>query len=122
MTDKEKEIKAKEYSIKITPFLLRMVAHKTKDTYSEEQLQEGYLAGYEQGFTEGRKEKWHDLRKDPNDLPTETGQYLTDYDGICIYDTDSKKWRTLRCSACWDFDWLDDNEIIAWCEIPKFKE
>lgn len=74
---------------------------------------------YLDGLAEG-KPKWHDLRKDPNDLPTETGHYLTD-DGEYIYDVDCKKWRTLRCRVCWDFDWLDDGEIIAWCELPKFE-
>ena len=80
-------------------------------------MESACLAGIKAG-----KPKWHDLRKDPKDLPTETGQYLTDNEDICIYDTNSRKWRTLSCMACKDFDWLDDWEIIAWCELPKFEE
>lgn len=26
------------------------------------------------------------------------------------------------CMVCGNFDWLDDGDIIAWCEPPKFKE
>ena len=60
--------------------------------------------------------QWHDLRKDTNDLPKEDGFYLVklDDDSLCNYETDSF--------------YLDDNfvlygkYVIAWCEIPTFKE
>lgn len=73
------------------------------------------------GLVEG-KPKWHDLRKDPNDLPKKTGKYLADDGDTYIYDIDSRKWRTLMCMDCWDFDWLDDGDIIAWCELPDFED
>lgn len=83
---------------------------------ANEEIEKAVLYGLEAG-----KPKWHDLRKDPNDLPIKTDQYLTNDGDICIYNTDCKKWRTIRCMACWYFDWLDDGEVTAWCEIPKFK-
>ena len=80
-----------------------------------------------------QKEKvvWHDLRKNPNDLPKvdmlvrvrlssgmehicETDYYEPSEDEIgygkliiSFYELNGK--------------WIDDTEIIAWCEIPKFE-
>ena len=66
--------------------------------------------------------KWHDLRKDPNDLPVR----------MCI-DNDGNVVRLFRNSwdkkSTWyryDFHerewWQMETEPIAWCEIPKFEE
>lgn len=38
MTKEELEKEAKEYSDKITPFLVHMTAHKEKDTYSKKTI------------------------------------------------------------------------------------
>lgn len=114
MTDEEK---AEEYAIKITDEL------RNKGFLTNEEIDQRYagiVQGVLYGLAEG-KPKWHDLRKNPNDLPKETGHYLTD-DGEYIYDADRKKWRTLTCMACWDFHWLDDEDVIAWTELPKFEE
>lgn len=56
--------------------------------------------------------KWHDLRKDPNDLPkndryvliaTQKRVYLGFYD------------------CCWFSHEIDDiGDVIAWCELPTF--
>lgn len=138
MTDKEKDKTEKEYK--------EWLAHDHKllenpTYYDIEQkcfraffagtrygLAEGRKEGYEQGYEDCRhyahdyyKPKWHDLRKNPEDLPKETGHYLTD-DGEYIYDADLKEWRTLTCMVCWDFHWLDDGDVIAWTELPKFEE
>lgn len=98
------------------------------DTYEGYQYIDGYCNGYEQGYEDCihyahdyYKPKWHDLRKDPNDLPTKTGHYLTD-DGEYVYDAFHRKWRTIACMTCWDLRVLDDGEVIAWCELPTFEE
>ena len=83
---------------------------------------EMYIAGaVENGI------QWHNLRKDPNDLPKNEGSYLVcmEYSyrhtyilnyGQDEYDDEEK------------MDWYDDEsthftkEVIAWCEIPQFKE
>lgn len=67
------------------------------------------------GLAEGRKEKWHDLREDPNDLPKENGKYIIHIkvsERISITDT------------CDFFNGSFGRFFnpIAWCEIPKFEE
>ena len=77
---------------------------------------------YMQG-AERYKMKWHDLRKNPDDLPKESGYYLvsrySNYLRIkrysqTLYFIKGKRngWNTK----------MDKTQIIAWCEIPKFKE
>ena len=58
--------------------------------------------------------QWHDLRKDPNDLPKKNKSYWVyiDYQGNKIYQ-----------SIVWQGYWLGWNCIpLAWCEEPIFKE
>ena len=84
-------------------------------------LAEGRKEGYEQGYEDCRhyahdyyKPKWHDLRKDPNDLPKENGEYYgkVEYFGEqyrkIVFDIDRKR--------------FDVTYVIAWCELPKFEE
>lgn len=111
MTDKER--KAEEY---IENILCKNYDNDGTSLFTEEDMVNAVLYGLAEG-----KPKWHELRKNPEDLPKETGHYLTD-DGEYIYDADRKKWRTLTCMACWDFHWLDDEDVIAWTELPKFEE
>lgn len=69
-----------------------------------------YLAGLHEG-----QPKWHDLRKDPNDLPENKRKVWCDYYDDCgkgFYDKDNGEWCIeghLYCSS-----------IHAWCEIPTF--
>lgn len=65
------------------------------------------------GLAEGRKEKWHDLRKNPDDLPKESGDYWVKCSNgsycISTYIVGSKHRMTVwRC-------------LTAWCELPKFE-
>ena len=65
------------------------------------------------GLTEGRKEKWHDLRKNPNDLPEDC---VINQDGKrVLYDSINKVWRND------DADEYICDDPIAWCEIPTFE-
>lgn len=63
---------------------------------------------------ETSKLKWHDLRKDPNDLPEDDRDYLvfTEEFGVEIrnYFTDTK-----------GFSCRPSRMVLAWCEIPKFE-
>ena len=79
---------------------------------------DGFLAGLKTG-----RPQWHDLRKDPNDLPDE-GTYLVVWQNnkgykeifIIRYEEDDEE----------ELHWVDgdcenqDEYIIAWCEIPTF--
>lgn len=85
-------------------------------------VERAYIAGAtENGI------QWHNLRKDPNDLPKEEGDYF-----LCLYDNETKSifyevfgfakryadredWYVE--SMLWTID-----DVVAWCEIPQFKE
>lgn len=88
---------------------------------------ERQVEGAKWGFTEGKKDaiQWHDLRKNPNDLPedgtevmfitkrereTLTGTYKNGGgEGTPIFDT-------------FGIAFYDIEDVIAWCKLPKFKE
>lgn len=74
------------------------------------------------GLAEGRKEKWHDLRKDPNDLPPKEDinssysiDVFTDTEAKAFYSYYDGVWRR-------ESDGFRIPEVIAWTELPKFKE
>ena len=67
--------------------------------------QESFLAGLKAG-----KPQWHDLRKDPNDLPNGDRVVLNQVGMATRYDPNR------------GFLGLDGIGVIAWCEIPKFEE
>jgi hypothetical protein len=87
---------------------------KSKFFLSEPQLDlacQGYKDGFLAGLKAGRPQ-WHDLRKDPNDLP-EDGRIVSDQEGNNVrYVERLNKWfyRHRTCKA----------NVIAWCEIPTF--
>ena len=86
--------------------------------FSSAYCKQAFLAGLKAG-----RPQWHDLRKDPNDLPDE-GTYLVvwqnnkGYKEILImnYEEDDEEelhWGDGDCE-------FQDEYIIAWCEIPTF--
>ena len=82
--------------------------------YFEEAYFDGYIAcAKENGVV------WHDLRKDPNDLPTPDNTSMSDYvitdRGVGYYNSRIKSWWVKNDCALTD-------KVIAWCEIPKFEE
>lgn len=76
----------------------------------DENVEEAYLAG----LKAARKEMWHDLRENPNDLPEDCA---INQDGKrVLYDHINKVWRND------DADEYICDDPIAWCEIPTFEE
>jgi hypothetical protein len=92
------------------------------------EVKQAYLAGLKAGRPE-----WHDLRKASNDLPkpnmavliclrveTWTATY------IAYYRPAMKKWQMYNLSEAQRQpvadDYIDMDEVIAWCEIPKFTD
>lgn len=74
-----------------------------------EASKEGFLAG----LKAVRKEMWHDLRENPNDLPEDCA---INQDGKrVLYDHINKVWRND------DADEYICDDPIAWCEIPTFE-
>ena len=77
---------------------------------SEKDLEEAYLAG----LKAARKEMWHDLRENPNDLPEDCA---INQDGKrVLYDHINKVWRND------DADEYICDDPVAWCEIPTFEK
>ena len=78
---------------------------------------DGYIKGYLAGLHEGQP-KWHDLRKDPNDLPKHSVRVLVLLEDK-LYEISSisadNRW------VCTDY-YTGEDKVIAWCEIPQFKE
>ena len=106
MTDKEM---AEEYEEKIDYI---EVNDDGKKIYDSIDIQEAFLAG----LKAARQEMWHDLRKDPNDLPEIYMSVLNQNGMNVMYDYTNKVWRND------DADEYICDDPIAWCEIPTFKE
>ena len=77
-------------------------------------LKQAYLAG----LIEGSKEKWHDLRKDPNDLPKHSGLYCVQSGEVREYVKEEKSWFTVHFDPCMN----RTEETYLWCELTKFEE
>ena len=106
MTDEEK---AEEY------FNKHKYAHDNRNGKQETIHKKIYL----DGLAEGREEKWHDLRRNPNDLPKECQNVLCLCNdiGCKYYCTGHLIYKT----------WFSNTEskvlrVTAWCELPKFEE
>lgn len=88
--------------------------------FSRTQMQQAYLAGLKAG-----RPKWYKVAD--GDLPKEEGSYL-----FYLYDKDTKSTfyeilGVARKYADRDDMYLESmiwtmNDIIAWCEIPRFEE
>ena len=97
MTDKEL---AEEYEEKAEEYLDKKYL---KDMGIRRPIKEAYLDGLAEG-----KPKWHDLRKNPKDLPNGYRAVLNQDGKTTIYDPSR------------GFLGLDGAGVIAWCEIPKY--
>ena len=86
-----------------------------------------FVAGFMKCLEINKPNEWHDLRKNPDDLPKKVGNYV-----VCYLDTMHER-HTFELSYV-DYlvkeHWVDvynhniekyDEGVIAWCEIPKFE-
>lgn len=97
-----------------------------KNSYNTLQMWCDRASGFVDGAKWGMEHaiEWHDLRKDPNDLPkdcekvmfvtkgekeTLTGTFKNGGEGTIIFDT-------------FGIAYYDVEQVIAWCELPQFKE
>ena len=84
---------------------------------------------YLDGLAEGRKEKWHDLRKDPADLPDTNREVLVllwDYDNYHIGRYEEEYDDVIREKTYWHFDDFSIGKdkldtVLGWFELPKVK-
>ena len=71
-------------------------------------------------LAEYEKFRWHDLRKNPNDLPKKDDRFcanisvavMTQTNDLALYSFDAKKWYSKG----------KEIYVIAWCELHKFEE
>ena len=104
---------AEEY-VKKEGFKFGMFDELDNITSSEanKEIKQAFLAGLK-----ADRPQWHDLKKDPNDLPKENGRYL------CLIECTVGGAGIHECS---DYDiqynsWKDSyGDVIKWCEIPTF--
>lgn len=102
MTDEEM---AEEY-IKVNNLEWELECNRTSPIG---EVKQAYLAGLKAGRPE-----WHDLRKDPKDLPEDTYDVLDQAGYKVHYNFFQNVWVNEK-------DEIDEH-VIAWCEIPKYEE
>jgi hypothetical protein len=76
---------------------------------NKEELKQAFLAGLKAG-----RPQWHDLRKNPNNLPDDTYDVLDQAGYKVHYNFFQNVWVNEK-------DEIDEH-VIAWCEIPKFTD
>lgn len=82
----------------------------------KESIKQAHFDGLKAGKGMNVPIKWHDLRKDPNDLPESYMSILNQDGEKVMYDYSCKVWR------CDDADEYICDTPIAWCEIPEYTE
>jgi hypothetical protein len=69
-----------------------------------------------EAYVDGAKENgvfWHDLRKNPEDLPSSYHPVLNEHGEHVFYSKDSESWN--RCEGN-----MRPCHVVAWCEVPRF--
>lgn len=67
-------------------------------------------------YIDGAKENgvvWHDLRKDPNDLPSNSYFCLNERGDHIHWNKHYQKWQNKQGIF---------TDVIAWCEVPRFED
>lgn len=94
----------------------------------QEFWEEGAKWGYEKGYEDCRhyahdyyKPKWHDLRKDPNDLPKL--EYRDNSWSITVANQLGEACHYNYKQSRWENPLFTEIEgVIAWCELPQYKD
>ena len=86
--------------------------------FSFSDIEEAFLDGLKAG-----RPQWHDLRKDPKDLPKDDENYIClleeGHKFECYYDPTTKKWYDNYFHQEIEYGYYQ-RKVIAWCEIPTF--
>ena len=79
-------------------------------------LREAIAEAYLTGLKVARQEKIHDLRKNPKELPEENQEVLV----LFTLPDKSKNDIMIAQFENNDFNFVDLEDVIAWCEVPKY--
>ena len=115
MTEEKAEEYAREWLYHVKDLELH---HKEDDKPEYVRIKQAYLAGLHEG-----QPKWHDLRKDPKDLPKESCSVLVSYEYDDRTYTDNYINDKEHNIIGWELEYKDpycSPRVIAWCEIPTF--
>ncbi len=108
---------------------LKQKAIKASDKKCVKGCSKYYRYGFQDGYIAGATENgivWHDLRKDPNDLPTKLSNNKRYSIRVLTCFDRRQPSRTGFYNHC-SRQWEDETEHvtyapIAWAELPLFKE
>ena len=89
---------------------------------ANKEIKQAFFAGLKAG-----RPQWHDLRKDPTDLPKLDTNVLVIHRWARTPEV-GKRTKVFISSSVWVWSMCsdrfrytsDNNEVIAWCEIPTF--
>lgn len=119
---------AKERARKLEESQTLGVYDSDEDYARDSGWNDGEVAGYEEGFKDGaefgynKANEWHDLRKDPTDLPKDNDEKL------CFYGKGKVVARYCSEYGCWETEFnnlvttFSSSILIAWREIVFPKE
>lgn len=88
---------------------------------SEEEVRQAYQKGAEFGYNKANE--WHDLRKNPNNLPKECENVLCFCYGASVEYYGVGHFIKSHSDLIW---WSNNGSskllnVIAWCELPRFE-
>ena len=84
---------------------------------NEEQLKEDVIPAFLAGLKAGRP-VWHDLRKNPSDLPKRMRKSILSRTVLNQIGTPCHYNYELECWQNWSY--IEIDTPVAWCEIPTF--
>lgn len=135
MIDKEIEEQAEDYELDCTADVYKDDVCTIPYAYSAQKLEQAFKDGAKWGM----EHQWHDLRKNPNDLPKcEEKQQIVFY--VKEFNTDIEKDTSHFCLGFFAKSFMNDDikvfikkskgyeceylsqEVIKWCELPQFKD
>lgn len=89
-------------------------SHAGEIGYHDETRHKLYFDGFKDGYMAAGNVTWHDLCKNPDDLPTDKHFKITSDGDIALYDCFLEKWYDLRSDEL-------TYHPAAWCEIPRLE-
>lgn len=111
MTNEEIEEQAEDYEMNCIADVYQDDVCTIPYAYSAQKLEQAFQDGAKWGMEHAIE--WHKLKENPYDLPS-TQNYKCNQDGdTCWYDEETDQWLDIEGTRI---------KVIAWCELPQYKE